>query len=115
MNPNYFDDLHKTDRLRIVLPVIFAACFWLVLSLSYGPEKRDTAKCQVIDTRQDRYGVRVCVGMTKDEVVRAVGFPLKVVSADGVTNSREEWIYSHHDGRVKHLYFENELLVSVEE
>ena len=95
--------------------VIFVAVGWLVLSLSYGPEKRDTSKCQVIATPRDRYGDRVCLGMTKEEVVRAVGLPLKVVSAESGTNLREEWIYSHHDGRVKHLYFENELLVSIQE
>ena len=115
MNPS-LADLHKT-RVRIVLPVIVAACGWLVLSLSYGPKKRDTVKtikCEVIDTPHDRYGARVCLGMTKEEVARAVGLPLKVISADSVTNLREQWIYTTHDGRPKHLYFENELLVGLQ-
>jgi len=117
MNQN-LADLEKKDRVRIVLPVIVAACGWLVLSLSYGPPKSDTVKtvkCEVINTPRDRYGARVCLGMTKEEVARAVGLPLKVISADSVTNLREQWIYTTHDGRPKHLYFENELLVSLQE
>jgi hypothetical protein len=108
------DDFHGS-RVRIVVPVILAACFWLALSLGYGPEKRDTAKCELIDTPRDRYGVRVCLGMTKEEVTKAVGLPLKVVSADSGANSREQWVYSTHYGRPKHLYFENELLVSFQQ
>jgi hypothetical protein len=105
-------DLEKKERVRIVLPVIAAACLWLVLSFSYGPQKPDISKCEVIDTPHDRYGVRVCLGMTKQEVVRAVGLPSKVVSGKSVTNSREQWIYPTHYGRPKELYFDNELLVS---
>jgi hypothetical protein len=108
------DDLHES-RMPMVVPVILAACFWLTLSLGYGPEKRDTAKCEIIDTPRDRYGVRVCLGMTKEEVTRAVGLPLKVVSADGRANLREQWVYSTHYGRPKHLFFKNELLVSFQQ
>lgn len=75
--------------------------------LNHHPEWPDSIKQAIMNGK-------LLIGMTRDQVLASWGTNYKVNKTIDKDGAHEEWIYRYYSKNATHLYFENDVLTTIQ-